>query len=528
MSNELQKIKETVKSQLSKTDELIASNEAIADTISQLDDTFATGFSKLGAGLQELCFSLDDGFSDVSYKLDLQNETLQAIKEILESPLDTQAKELRKRAEFAYLNDWIDEAEKDLLESEKKNYQDFIALHILGNIYYHHKKNHQKALEYFQKAAKYAAPQSKIDACKALLCAANVYKELAKPEDAYKSTRLAIDMLPEDTHNLYNHAAYAAMTNRIDEFIDYLRKAEIKNKNATCLIAADNDKRFANVKDEKEALKREIRDGQRKAVEHLRQQIVSLQKNFKSARKVAEEAGITDFTSLINDLAALDKKFYEIDRICDSNGYLDLLKAERMARNVYNEGVKAYEKNIKEWLRIKNSKLSEYIEESKLVKGKKYAGWGGFFAVVTAILVFIIINISSLGTPKKAGPAKILTFTSNGWIRLGNTKYTVEPGSSVQLMEITNDSICIRIRHDEGCLDKRKILKMAKVESGYFSDYSGTLSGGAVAFWLFSSSTIIGIISANGIKQTKLSNVRNKIKKENNLIAGLQDLLFPH
>jgi hypothetical protein len=155
MTNEIQRVRNAIESQLEKTDQVIASNEAIADLISDLGDTFSymndtlvSGFSLLDAGLQELCFDVEDGLRELSYKLDLQSNTLQAIKEILERPLDTQAKELRKRAEFAYLNGWIDEAEADLLESEKKNYQDFIALHILGNINYYHRKNHQKELEY--------------------------------------------------------------------------------------------------------------------------------------------------------------------------------------------------------------------------------------------------------------------------------------------------------------------------------------------------------------------------------------------
>lgn len=349
--------------QVKQTDQVIASNEAIAEVISGLDNTLSevrgtleSGFSMLGTGLQEICFAVDDGFREVSYKLDLQNETLQAIKEILEKPLDTQAKELRKRAEFAYLNDWMDEAEVDLLESEKKNYQDFIALHILGNIYYHHRKNHQKALEYYQKAAKYAAPQSKRDTCKALLCAAKVYKELGKLEDSYKSTRLALDILPEDTHNLFNHAAYAATTRHIDESIDYLKKAILKDP--TCLIAADSDERFSDVEQEKEKLKRDLRDEQKQTVEHLKQKINSLKQDFELAKKVAEELGITDFTAFMKDLASLDNELAEIEKLF-TLGYFDLLKAEQVAGNIYNEGLKVYERNIEEWMKIKNVYLNK-------------------------------------------------------------------------------------------------------------------------------------------------------------------------
>jgi len=372
--SEIQRARKAVETQVEQTDRVIASNEAIADVISGLDNTFSkvhgtlsTGFSMLDTGLQELCFSIDDGFTELSYKLDLQNETLEAIKEILERPLDTQAKELRKRAEFAYLNGWMDEAEVDLLESEKKNYQDFIALHILGNIYYHHKKNHQKALEYFQKAAKYAAPQSKLDACKALLRAAKVYKELGRAEDAYKSTRLAMDTLSDDAHNLFNHSAYAAMTKRPDESLDCLRRAVLRDP--TLFIAADSDERFSNVVQEKEKLKRDLRDKQRQVVEQLREKLTVLRKDFESAKDEAEEVGITGLSQYIKDLDSLDAGVDEIDKLYANNSYFDLLKAERVAHNIHNEGLKAYEGNIEEWIKIKNAAISELESKKGNVKG---------------------------------------------------------------------------------------------------------------------------------------------------------------
>ena len=372
--SEIERARKAIETQVKQTDKVIASNEAIAElasgldnTLSEMHGTLTSGFSMLGAGLQELCFSIDDGFRELSYKLDLQNETLEAIKEILERPLDTQAKELRKRAEFAYLNGWMDEAEVDLLGSEKKNYQDFIALHILGNIYYHHKKNHQKALEYFQKAAKYAAPQSKLDACKALLCAAKVYKELGKAEDAYKSTRLAMDTLSDDAHNLFNHSAYSAMTKRPDESLDCLRRAVLKDP--TLFIAADSDERFSNVVQEKEKLKRDLRDKQRQVVKQLRKKLTVLRKDFESAKDEAKEVGITDLSQYIKDLDSLDAGVVEIDKLYANNSYFDLLKAERVAHDIHNEGLKAYERNIEEWIKIKNAALSQLESKKGNVKG---------------------------------------------------------------------------------------------------------------------------------------------------------------
>ena len=142
-------------------------------------------------------------------------------------------------------------------------------------------------MEYFQKAAKYAAPQSKLDACKALLCAAKVYKELGRVEDAYKSTRLVMDTFSDDAHNLFNHAAYSAMTRHTDESINCLRQAVLID--STFLITADSDERFSNVAQEKEKLKRDLRDKQRQAVEQLREKLTVLRKDFEFASKVAQD-----------------------------------------------------------------------------------------------------------------------------------------------------------------------------------------------------------------------------------------------
>ena len=46
-------------------------------------------------------------------------------KEYSAEPLDIQAKERKKRAEEAFANRWIDDAEEEFLESEKLNKFDF-------------------------------------------------------------------------------------------------------------------------------------------------------------------------------------------------------------------------------------------------------------------------------------------------------------------------------------------------------------------------------------------------------------------
>jgi tetratricopeptide (TPR) repeat protein len=355
ITDELREIKKTIELQLEKTDEVIASQEAIADRIFEINSTFSSALDWLSRGMEDLAYVTETGFREVIEKLELLSEELKAIREILEKPLDTQAKELRKRAEFAYLNGWIDEAEKDLLEAEKKNYQDFIIHQILGNIYYYHRRNYSKALEYYQKAAKYAAPRSRKYAAKALICAARCYYQLGKVSYAYKSTSAALEMLPEDPHVLYHHARYAAKMGH--EFVGLLKKCIYKDPDY--LITADRDEIFSGVKEKIRKLAEDLRDEKRRDVDELLLEI-------SSAKKEAEAAGITDFTFL-------DAQLAEINKLYARNSYFDFLKAEQVARRTLDESVSMWMeakdasiRTLRDTLSNLESEANEWREKAKL------------------------------------------------------------------------------------------------------------------------------------------------------------------
>jgi len=373
MANEIIKIKDAVELQLRKTDGVIASNEAVTsmiskvsnaisdipDAISEVNDTFSSGFNVLdeglqeinytfvsgfgllAEGLQELCFITKNGFLEIIDRLELQNETLKAIKEILERPLDIQAKELRKRAEFAYLNNWINEAETDLLEAEKKNYQDFIVHQILGNIYYHHKKNYPKAIEYYQKAAKYAAPILVKHASNAFICASIVYYQLKQAPNAYKATEKALELSPNDSHVLYHHARYSAKMGY--EFISFLKKSVYEDPHY--LVTADADEIFSKVKEQIYKLAEDLRDEEKKKTDDLLQKI-------NSVKKEAEATKIGD-SSFLNEQLAKIEKLYSFNRRLDFQK--DFLQPKKAAQDFY-------EKRILEFISSLNEQIAEIKE----------------------------------------------------------------------------------------------------------------------------------------------------------------------
>jgi WD40 repeat protein len=149
----------------------------LGDLIDSIDGT--TGavtlrLDRLEQGMESLRSNFHWLLGDAVWKLELQSQSLASLLETLQSPLDAQAKELRRRAEFAYVNGWYDEAIADFLEAEQRNYQDFTVHRSLGNIFLYHRPDLPRALDYFRKAAKYAAPRDPKQSAEAHLFAAHV------------------------------------------------------------------------------------------------------------------------------------------------------------------------------------------------------------------------------------------------------------------------------------------------------------------------------------------------------------------
>jgi hypothetical protein len=142
---------------------------ALMSGLGALNENMISGFRGVGTGIQNLTNSVEFGFDrlsdgieklgadfnllmgDVIWKLELQNNLLTSIVQTLQAPLDTAAKELRRRAEDPYQNGWHEESLVDFLESEKKNYQDFTVHRSIGNIYLYHKIDLPKGDRVFPK-----------------------------------------------------------------------------------------------------------------------------------------------------------------------------------------------------------------------------------------------------------------------------------------------------------------------------------------------------------------------------------------
>lgn len=108
--------KELIATQIASTNAIIASQEFVREGI----DNLSYGIAEVSEGIHGLKAAFEFGISEVVWQIEQNRAVLQNILNVLMAPLDTQAKELKRRAEDAYANGWFEEALEDFLESEKK------------------------------------------------------------------------------------------------------------------------------------------------------------------------------------------------------------------------------------------------------------------------------------------------------------------------------------------------------------------------------------------------------------------------
>jgi ElaB/YqjD/DUF883 family membrane-anchored ribosome-binding protein len=183
----------------------------ISDGMSGLSNSMQFGFDRLSGGLDRLNADFNLSMGDVIWKLEVQNDKLASIVETLQAPLDTLAKELRKRAEDAYNNGWYVEALKDFLKAANKNYQDFAVHRSIGNIYLYHLIDLPKALQYFRNAAKYSRPRDSRQAAEAEYFAGVVCSLQQDFTNALEHARAATELNPEFYDAFYMRAGFAGM-----------------------------------------------------------------------------------------------------------------------------------------------------------------------------------------------------------------------------------------------------------------------------------------------------------------------------
>lgn len=186
----------------------------------------------LGWALEEAGEAAREGFLRLDHHLDrVQGELAAAwdgVRRLLEEgPRAKAAREYRERGERAYSNGWVDDALEDFHKAEAENYEDFAVYFQLADLYAELGED-AKAIEYYEKTAKYARPYLVDVAAEALLAAAGLRERQGDFEGAYKYASDARQLNPQG-RKIARRVAYvcarlAARTGRTSEALSALRR----------------------------------------------------------------------------------------------------------------------------------------------------------------------------------------------------------------------------------------------------------------------------------------------------------------
>ena len=324
--------KAMIASQLASTNAIIASQERMSEGI----DAVVCGVDRVEQGIYELKSAFEWGISEVVWQIEQNRAVLKDILEVLMAPLDTQAKERRKRAEEAYANGWVEDAEEEFLESEKLNKFDF-SIHIsLGMLYLFHKIDKEKALSYFEKAIKYSKPKSAFHTSYALLHKALIHFDMGNTEEAEKASYEAISLSPNFTEALYQNAQHNAQLLNTDKSIANLEKA-IRHDKLYCL-KANKDEMFDPIRERVNRLFEKLRDEEKKKSQNS---FTELSKKHNASNPIIVDISkekFIDASSWINKCNKLDNELKILNSKIARDSYFDFLEINnKIAPNIRKE-----------------------------------------------------------------------------------------------------------------------------------------------------------------------------------------------
>ena len=390
-------IQNNTKAQLVSATTIIASQQRLNEGIADLNQ----GMVRIEDGLEGLRSTLEWGISEVIWQIEQNREVLKSIIEVLMAPLNTQAKERRRRAEEAYANGWIEDAEDEFLESEKLNKFDF-SIHIsLGMTYLFHLVDKEKALEYFIKAEKYARPKSDYYTSFALLYQALIKRDTGHLAEAERLSSEAIRISPDLVEAKYQNAQYNALLGNTAKAVSRLKESIIVDKNY-CLKAC-NDLAFDGIRNEVEALLKDLRALTKSKVEHILGRINKSLINFKEfASRLSNTINIT------LDSENLERTLDKVTRLLERNSYFDGLDALALLAGLQEQPKNLYE-SIMAQLKSSESQCKSKIDDIKNNAIRKTESSLSLFrniiigGIAAGILLGIVIYFSELSKGRDIG-----------------------------------------------------------------------------------------------------------------------------
>lgn len=353
-----------ITSQIASTNTIIASQNIIIDTISDIiRDT-----ERIGDGIFGMRAAFDWGISDVVWQIEMKSARMKEFLKPLYAAVDKRTKHLREEVEEDYAKGHIDYALENFLILSKENEFDFSVHMSIGIIYLFHKTDKEKALNYFDKTATYAKKQFPYYTSYALLYQALIKRDYGLIEEAERLTKKAIKILPNFPEAMYQNALYKALLNKPDKAIPLLRQA-IDNDVVYCL-KINNEPEFDGIKPQINKLLEEVRDEKNEKVKdrqrHFEEKIFLLDNTIDYITEIGYDVSEGCHTG------PLKEKHTEATGIIANNSILDA-RIAGLVLSQSNKRLQHTEARVKDKCREIKEDLEYKIQiiESKLSAAKK-------------------------------------------------------------------------------------------------------------------------------------------------------------
>ncbi len=390
--------RELVATHLASANGIIASQERVSEGI----DEISYRIEDVAEGIYGLKAAFEWGIDEVVWQIEQNREVLKNILEAITKPLDTQAKELRRRAEKAYANGWIDDALDDFLESEKKNRYDFVVHISLGHIYLFHEHSNAKALEYYEKAVKYARPESSYYTSYALIHIAFIKYLEKQVEETERYTKEAIQLSPDFTEALYRNAQYNAVLFNADKAIPSLERA-IKIDVNYC-EKANNEKEFDEIKADVKKLFEKLRREEKSKVDSRYKTFRERLNAFNDLKNQVKPEGIT---MAVN--TQLENYMQRVETLIQRNSYRDYLEAGKIlskSEDLLVQEISSLRKKVQD----KREECNDSIKEFETAHRQRKEDFQERFWLFLYFLPLagLLLYLAIIGPGEKSGTAEVI------------------------------------------------------------------------------------------------------------------------
>jgi len=226
---------------LDRTTEFIG--DQIGVSINELGDIISSDIKSLeqrvievGEGIKDsinnVVISVEDLRSDFEYYMGETICILQSVHERLKKPMQTQAEEFKDWGIYCLNNDLLEEAIENFEKSKGVYSLDPITYKFLGHLYSSEQGlvNLPKALDNFQKAARYSGPISGRLQSECFYFEGFTLASIGKMDEAIDATKQALSVNPLNSEAHYQIAAINAQLRKPDLVIENLSKAIAANK----------------------------------------------------------------------------------------------------------------------------------------------------------------------------------------------------------------------------------------------------------------------------------------------------------